>query len=144
MLANAGLGIVIAIVVLGVIGAGLAQGMKTRKAAAARVEAAGMWMAAPGRILSASLGVESREYIDSDPDNTTSDTYWDYYFPDVVYEYSLGATLFRGNVVHVSDTPLGRQPNDRRAKEVLARYPVGATVTVFFDPANPQQCCLER
>ena len=56
----------------------------------------------------------------------------------VAYDFSVGSQLFHGNRIS-----LGFAPADQ-VNETLKRYPVGATVPVFYDPANPEECVLER
>jgi Protein of unknown function (DUF3592) len=56
----------------------------------------------------------------------------------VAYDYSVAATAFHGDRIS-----LGEAPADR-VDETLKRYPVGAKVPVFYDPANPEDCVLER
>jgi len=56
--------------------------------------------------------------------------------PDIEYEFSLGDRRVRGSRIglgEVSDT-----------EEALKRYPVGATVPVYYDPKDPQQAVLQR
>src|SRR5207248_5092981 len=55
---------------------------------------------------------------------------------DIEYEFSLGDRTVRGTQIglgEMSDT-----------EEALNRYPVGATVPVYYDPKDPQQALLER
>jgi Protein of unknown function (DUF3592) len=56
----------------------------------------------------------------------------------VAYDFSVGSELFHGNRIS-----LGFGPADE-VNVTLKRYPVGATVPVFYDPANPAECVLER
>jgi hypothetical protein len=56
----------------------------------------------------------------------------------VAYDFSVGSQLFHGNRIS-----LGFGPADE-VNVTLKRYPVGATVPVFYDPANPEECVLER
>ena len=56
----------------------------------------------------------------------------------VAYDFSAGSQLFHGDRIS-----LGFAPADN-VNETLKRYPVGATVPVFYDPANPEECVLER
>ncbi len=56
----------------------------------------------------------------------------------VAYDFSVGSQLFHGDRIG-----LGFAPADK-VNETLKRYPVGATVPVFYDPANPAECVLER
>jgi hypothetical protein len=48
-----------------------------------------------------------------------------------------------GKTVRGERISLGARPSDA-VDRVLARYPVGAHVPVFYDPANPADCALER
>ena len=56
----------------------------------------------------------------------------------IAYDFSVGSQLFHGNRIS-----LGFAPADE-VNVTLKRYPVGATVPVFYDPANPEECVLER
>ena len=56
----------------------------------------------------------------------------------VEYEFDAGTGLIRNDRIS-----LGAATADN-VDEVLKRYPVGATVPVFYDPVNPQECVLER
>lgn len=56
----------------------------------------------------------------------------------VAYDYSVASTAFHGERISLGEAPAGR------VDETLKRYPVGATVPVFYDPANPEDCVLER
>jgi hypothetical protein len=56
----------------------------------------------------------------------------------VAYDFSVGSQLFHGNRISV-----GFAPADE-VNVTLKRYPVGTTVPVFYDPANPEECVLER
>ena len=59
-------------------------------------------------------------------------------FPDVEYEFSAGGKNYRGSRVGIGD--IGADEIDA----TLAKYPVGKSVTVFYDPKNPNECVLER
>src|SRR5262249_45599526 len=39
---------------------------------------------------------------------------------------------------------IGEKTSEHEIEEILERYPVGAEVTIFYDPANPQTAVLER
>lgn len=60
-------------------------------------------------------------------------------FPKVVYRYKVGGHEYRHDRVSI-----GAQMPDVDVEQTLARYPVGATVTVYHDPAKPQRAVLER
>ena len=57
--------------------------------------------------------------------------------PLVIYSYSVGGTVFRGQRVRAAD-----EPSDTAAATV-ARYPAGAPVVVYYDPTNPSDALLE-
>ncbi|MGX1785532.1 DUF3592 domain-containing protein [Bosea sp. NPDC055332] len=58
--------------------------------------------------------------------------------PDVAYSFRVGGQDYRGTRVSLGDI------SGKYAEEALARYPVGKMVTVFYDPADPGECVLER
>jgi len=60
-------------------------------------------------------------------------------FPVVRYTYQVaGQTYEAGQISH------GAQTGGLIAGNLLARYPVGAQVTVFYDPNAPAEAVLER
>jgi len=58
--------------------------------------------------------------------------------PDVAYNFKVGGQDYRGTRVSLGDI------SGKYAEEALARYPVGTAVTVYYDPADPGDCVLER
>lgn len=58
--------------------------------------------------------------------------------PDVAYAFKVGGQDYRGTRVSLGDI------SGKYAEEALRRYPVGKMVTVFYDPADPGDCVLER
>jgi hypothetical protein len=59
--------------------------------------------------------------------------------PQVEYLYHVGGRTYRGQRVTIGERTAGFE-----LESILARYPVGAAVTVYYDPANPQTAVLER
>lgn len=59
--------------------------------------------------------------------------------PDVQYVFRVGGKEYRGRRVTI-----GEKTSSFELEAILARYPVGATVTVYYDPADPNQAVLER
>jgi hypothetical protein len=57
---------------------------------------------------------------------------------DIEYEFSLGDRVIRGTRIGIGEIA------DGSVEETLNRYPVGATVPVYYDPKNPQETLLER
>jgi hypothetical protein len=60
-------------------------------------------------------------------------------FANVVYEYVVGGRTLRNNRISIGED-LGNFEVARK----LARYPVGSSVTVFYNPRRPEQAVLER
>ncbi len=60
-------------------------------------------------------------------------------FAEVTYDYDTTAGTRRGRKVR-----LGHDVGNAEVAETIARYPVGARVFVYYDPANPAQAVLER
>jgi len=59
--------------------------------------------------------------------------------PVVEYEFTVGNRRYRGSRIGIGDDAGGAN-----TEATLKRYPAGATVTVFYDPADPRNCVLER
>jgi hypothetical protein len=57
----------------------------------------------------------------------------------VQYSYEVKGERYEGNRI----TP-GLQWGGTGAEKVIDRYPVGARVTVYYDPKNPSEALLER
>lgn len=60
----------------------------------------------------------------------------------IEYNYMVGTRVYRGTTISVGGT-FDTSSNDR-AQEWLDKYPLGATVTVSYDPTHPEICCLEH
>jgi hypothetical protein len=100
-----------------------AKMLEVRKAAA--------WPTAVGRVVKSGTGADHHRFAG---EATTVKT-----MPAVEYEFSAGSRTMRGNRISV-----GEDSGGANTEATLRRYPVGATVTVFYDPANPKNCVLER
>ena len=106
--------------VIGLIG--LAQAFRQwRQAAAAQA-----WPSAKGKI--------SASTVDS-AWNPEGANYW------IKYDYTVDGRQYTGKTVSF-DPPFRPQVNKRRAD--LKRYAVGTSVTVYYDPHNPERAVLER
>lgn len=60
-------------------------------------------------------------------------------FARVEYEYQVKGRKLRGKRVSI-----GEEAPDFRVVETLERYPLGARVTVYYDPQDPAKAVLER
>ncbi len=64
------------------------------------------------------------------------------YRPIVVYAYSAGAVRYMST--RISSAHSQGTADRNAAARVAARYPVGASVPVFYDPQDPEQAVLQR
>ena len=97
-----------------------------------QAEASKSWPSAAGKITTSWVSVSEDE--DSEGRRSTS------YRAVVEYDYSVAGQSLHGNRVCFG----GMSGGKRAAEETIKRYPVGAPVTVFYDPAKPSQCTLEQ
>jgi hypothetical protein len=63
--------------------------------------------------------------------------------PHVLYEYEVYGRTYQGQQIKAGDQFM-RTYSSRSAYDTVDRYPEGAAVTVYYDPADPQQSALER
>ncbi|GAB4495436.1 MAG: DUF3592 domain-containing protein [Anaerolineales bacterium] len=59
--------------------------------------------------------------------------------PAIAYEYTVNGKRYQGERISLAEII-----PESDIEPLLARYPVGAQVTVYYDPANPRQAVLER
>jgi hypothetical protein len=64
-----------------------------------------------------------------------------YTSPAVTYEYEAAGKAYRGETILPGWI---KNSGPRSAQRIVARYPKGAQVTVYYDPADPAKACLER
>ena len=70
------------------------------------------------------------------------DTSGERYTPQIIYTYEIDATSYEGRQVNLQgDLYLGNQLD---AEQIIAPYPVGATVRPYVDPSDPTRSVLER
>ena len=63
------------------------------------------------------------------------------YRADVVYRYQAGGQSYRAGNIRIPDAGFGG--SQTLAQDTVSRYPAGAAVQVRYNPAKPQQACLE-
>lgn len=94
-------------------------------------QAAKNWQSTSGKIIRSEIrtirkrGLEERETVRS--------------APAIAYEYNVGGKRYKGERISLAENL-----PESEIEATLARYPLGAQVTVYYDPANPQQAVLER
>ena len=126
-IAGAACTVIIPILILG--GLGVFFYKRNQKSTAAR-QIAQSWPNTPGMVLVST--VQSRRTGRS---ITT--------FPVVVYQYQVNGMTYQGKTIKVGEQYLNVRILGQ-AQATAARYPVGATVTVYYNPANPAESALER
>ncbi len=86
------------------------------------------WPTAPGMIQSSSV-----EYHRSQKGSGT-------YGAKVLYSFTANDLAYNGGQVAFGDYSSGSPDH---ANSIVNRYPQGESVTVYYDPANPEFCVLE-
>ena len=95
------------------------------------VRRASAWSTASGRIVTSETRTEHHR---SAGEATTVKT-----MPLVEFEFSVGGQKWRGNRISI-----GEDSGGANTEATLQRYPIGAVVSVYYDPANPKKSVLER
>lgn len=97
------------------------------------IRAAQCWSQTTGTVLTSC--VESRKKVPGDNDSDTAVMN----LPNVMYKYQVNDQSFRGSRID-----LGQRTSENELESILDRYPVGAPVVVYYNPADPQDAVLER
>lgn len=95
-----------------------------------KVRRASSWAQAPGRVIRSHMAV--RRPPEGNEIGTVTNV------PAVTYSFAVKGVTYQGTRVSLGNI------SGKYAEEALARYPAGASVTVFYDPADPGDCVLER
>ena len=94
--------------------------------------AASAWPSVPGRVTAASLHT-STNY---DQDNSPSTSYQ----PVVEYDYTVMGAAYHASRVAFGANSFGKG----QAEAILAKYPLDAPVTVYYNPEKPGEAVLEQ
>jgi len=94
-----------------------------------KAKASKNWPPADGTISSSSVS----QHKSSSKDSTT-------YHAEVYYKYSVNGTNYSNNQVTFGDYGSG---SPGHAQKIVNRYPAGKTVTVYYNPATPEESVLE-
>lgn len=90
-------------------------------------------------------GVVTRASIERRTSRTGNNATSTSYHPVIVYEYEVGGQRYRCDRLNAGSGLLHiNRGADRDPQRVVDRYPVGSTVTVYYDPADPSNGALER
>ncbi len=102
-----------------------------------QARAAGEWPSTPGKVVISTSEVRDVRVMDDrretdfrlEPRN----------FANIVYEYSVGGQTLSNNRVSIDE-----DRGNFGVAETIARYPVGADVTVYYNSRHPRDAVLER
>jgi hypothetical protein len=119
--------IILPVLILGAIGWFLYR--RNQQSMAYR-QAAESWPATTGKVLMSSL--------QSKRTGRSRSTY-----PVVVYQYEVNGRGYQGQTIKAGEQYLNIRVAGQ-AQATVARYPIGATVTVYYNPTNPAESALER
>ncbi len=78
-----------------------------------------------------SMGIDGRTFGGSGPV---------LYFPVIHYTYVVDGQQYKSDMVFTKDGYANDDLSEQEA--IIARYPEGADIEVFFNPRNPEQCVL--
>jgi hypothetical protein len=99
-----------------------------------QVSQAARWPSTPGRIVVSTSEVRDVRSGGPDSDDTEPRN-----FAKIVYEYTVGGHKLRHDRVSI-----GEDLGNFEVAETIARYPVGKSVTVYYNPRKRNQAVLER
>jgi hypothetical protein len=102
-----------------------------------QVRAAREWPSTAGKVVVSRAEVRKIKVIDSD--RAEGHRFEERNFADIIYEYSVAGRKLRNNRVSI-----GEDLGNFQVAETIAKYPVGAVVTVYYNPLHPDQAVLER
>ena len=102
-----------------------------------QVRAAREWPSAAGKIVASHAQVREVRVIDSNREGGYRTEQRN--LANIIYEYSVADKTLRNNRVSI-----GEDLGNFEVAETIARYPVGAEVTVYYNPLHPKEAVLER
>lgn len=102
-----------------------------------QVRAAREWPSASGKVVVSKAEVRKVKVIDGN--RAEGHRFEERNFASIVYEYTVASNRLRGNRVSI-----GEDLGNFEVAETIAKYPVGAAVTVYYNPRHPDEAVLER
>ncbi len=95
------------------------------------VKAAQNWQTTRGKIIRSEIGHQKKRDLD-DQERVLN-------VPAVAYEYTVNGQKFNAERISLAEII-----PESEIEATVERYPVGAAVTVYYNPANPREAVLER
>jgi hypothetical protein len=102
-----------------------------------QVRAARDWPSTAGRVMTSNSEAREIKVIDASREN--GHRFEPRNFANIAYEYSVSGQTLSNNRVSI-----GEDRGNFQVAETIARYPVGAVVTVYYNPLHPRDAVLER
>lgn len=102
-----------------------------------QVRAAKEWPSVAGKVVVSKAEVRETRLIDSDREDGYRTEQRNY--ANIIYEYSVAGQKLRNNRVSI-----GEDRGNFEVAETIAKYPVGAIVTVYYNPLHRNEAVLER
>ena len=102
-----------------------------------QVRAARAWPSVSGKVVIS--GAEMRDVRVMDSERKGGFRTEPRNFANIVYEYPVAGKKLRNNRVSI-----GEDRGNFEVAETIAKYPVGAVVTVYYNPLHPNEAVLER
>lgn len=127
-IAGSACAIIIPILIIGGIGYFL---YKRNQQSVAHRQAAQNWATATGTILMSSV------------QSSSSSTGGYSIYPVIVYQFEVNGKTYQSQNLRAGDKYL-KVNIPSQAQQTVDKYPIGAKVTVYYDPSNPAECALER
>lgn len=102
-----------------------------------QVRAAHEWPSTPGKVVTSNAEVRQVKVLDSERE--TGHKFEARNFANISYEYVVSGQKLLNNRVSI-----GEDRGNFQVAETIAKYPVGAPVTVYYNPLHPRDAVLER
>ena len=102
-----------------------------------QVRAISDWPSTPGQVVTSNSEVREIKVLDDSREN--GHRFESRNFANIAYEYSVSGQTLSNNRVNI-----GEDRGNFQVAETIARYPVGAVVTVYYNPLHPREAVLER
>jgi Protein of unknown function (DUF3592) len=102
-----------------------------------QVRAAGEWPSTPGKVVISNSEVRDVRMLDDQREDGYR--FEPRNFANIVYQYSVSGQTLSNNRVSIAD-----DRGNFGVAETIARYPVGAAVTVYYNSRHPRDAVLER
>ncbi len=99
------------------------------------------WPTTPGQVTRSFLKAETIEVSTRSSNGIRGSALEDTYTALVDYTFEVNGQAFKGD--RISAIRSGTQSDRASVEEKLKQYPVGKSVTVSYNPSDPEQCLLE-